>query len=83
MPPVAAVIRRVTQYLALGSTVSDLHTRSFKVETGRTFSIVLPNGGGVLVAHGGEVVHIVVAPSYEKAVCKALLDINRADEDSK
>jgi hypothetical protein len=56
-----------------------MHTRSFRVEADRTFSIVLPNGGGVLVAHGGEVVHIVVAPSYEKAVCKALLAINSTE----
>lgn len=44
-----------------------MHSRSCQVSEGKTFAIVLPNGGGTVVAHGGETVLVVVAHSYEKA----------------
>jgi hypothetical protein len=47
--------------------VSKMHSRSCTVSEGKTFAIVLPNGGGTVVAHGGETILVVVAHSYEKA----------------
>jgi hypothetical protein len=60
--------------------VSKVITRSFSVDKGRTFSVVLPNGAGPLVAHEGETVYIVVAPSYEKAVGEVLRKLNEVEK---
>ncbi len=60
--------------------MSALHTRSFTVSKGRTFSLALPNGAGVLTAHEGETVYIVVAHNYETAVGEALRQLNARPE---
>lgn len=63
--------------------MSKVHTRSFTVSKGRLFSVVLPDGGGPLVAHEGETVLVIVAHSYEAAVGEALRRLNKVDDDSR
>jgi hypothetical protein len=60
-------------------TVSDLHTRSTTIAKGQTWGVVLPNGGGHIVAHEGETVLIVVAHSYEAAVGEALRRLHETE----
>ncbi len=59
-----------------------MHTRSCQLAKGQTYSIILPNGGGSVVAHEGETIYVIVAHSYEAAVGEALRKLNAKDGES-
>ena len=58
-----------------------VHTRSTQLAKGQTFSIILPNGGGSVVAYEGETIYVIVAHSYEAAVGEALRKLNATKVD--
>ncbi len=57
-----------------------MHTHSCQLAKGQTFTVILPNGGGPVVAHEGETVLVIVAHSYEAAIGEALRKLNEVEK---
>lgn len=60
--------------------MSRVHTHSCQLAKGQTFTVILPNGGGSVIAYEGETVLVIVAHSYEKAIGEALRRLNTPEE---